>query len=79
MFSERGVGPLRGLSALIVDDVASIFSEHSLLTSLVDLVVLVYNQLENPGKMSAWLPDWGLLDCFLDTRVPVSAATRIHV
>ena len=52
MFSERGVGPLTGLNAFIVDNVASVFQDTDTLAQLVDLVVLVYNQLENPGKWS---------------------------
>ena len=50
MFNERGVGPLRGLCALLVDDVFTICSDKKHLAALVDLVVLVYNQLDNPGN-----------------------------
>ncbi|KAF2354359.1 hypothetical protein FHG87_014890 [Trinorchestia longiramus] len=50
MFTERGVGPLKGLSALIVDDVSSILGDEAHLATLVDLVVLIYNQLSNPGE-----------------------------
>ena len=50
MFTERGVGPLRGLNALILDDVYTTFHDELLLAKLVDLVVLIYNQVENPGE-----------------------------
>jgi hypothetical protein len=51
MFAERGVGPLKGLNALVVDDISSILEDEERLAALVDLIVLVYNQLSNPGKI----------------------------
>ena len=50
MFTEKGVAPLKDLKALLVDDVSTIIANESMLTDLVDLVVLIYNEVENTGE-----------------------------